>query len=194
LISYPPNHSLEPDHILKSPILLAIKQELQPWLWEKLNYVLDYYDHGSEYGYLGSRFEGPKARVPMMQQAFAKANAYPQRPPYPLPSSPSVDKLRDILASAPTASSERGASAPKGLKLKYTNSPEYEEWFEWDDELLTNVCLALVAVIRQHGLGDDGWSTIRWEVYDKVRLSVALSAKKQDNSRLPVRRVYERRN
>jgi hypothetical protein len=28
---------------------------------------------------------------------------------------------------------------------------------------------ALIDVIKEHGLGEGGWKSIRWEVYDKVR-------------------------
>jgi len=39
--------------------------------------------------------------------------------------------------------------------------------WNWASSYVKEVKDALIAVIREHGAGQDGWKTVRWEVYDK---------------------------
>jgi hypothetical protein len=46
--------------------------------------------------------------------------------------------------------------------------PEWDIWHDWDRTYFEEVFQALIEVIKQHGVGGEGWESARWEVYDKV--------------------------
>ncbi|KZV90807.1 hypothetical protein EXIGLDRAFT_770476 [Exidia glandulosa HHB12029] len=86
---------------------------------------------------------------------------YPPRPAERLPPSPSVDNLRAVLEDAPKW---------RGKAVGGIDTDEDEEGnpsVAWADSYLEKLFPALVSVVREHGVGDAGWKTIRWEVYDK---------------------------
>lgn len=40
--------------------------------------------------------------------------------------------------------------------------------FSWTVPYLKEVLVSLINVIKEYGVDDAGWKSIRWEVYDKV--------------------------
>jgi hypothetical protein len=63
---------------------------------------------------------------------------------------------------------------PKGGPDRYLHETYYdgftgESSFSWAKEYRVLLFRALIDVIKEHGLGEGGWKSIRWEVYDKVR-------------------------
>ncbi len=141
---------------------------MAPWLWKAYNDALDRHKNDGWYGpeYYYSR---PRDREGLIASALKLAKTYPPRPAQPLPSSPSVDALRAVLADAPRiADVEWGKEVP-GLAFSTTWHPEYDEWYSWTSEILQPIFEALIGVIEAHGVGDDGWASARWEVYDRVR-------------------------
>ena len=142
---------------------------MAPWLWQAYNKALDRHNaRGLELGYLPFSTNAQRERPLVLAMQVAKT--YPPRPRDRLPSSASVDALRAVLARAasPPEEDDYGVQV-EGLEYKYIAFPEEIEWYEWSVDYLERVYSALVAVIKEHGQGDEGWRTIRWEVYDKVR-------------------------
>ena len=141
---------------------------MAPWLWQAYNKALDRHNaRGLELGYLPFSTNAQRERPLVL--ALQVAKTYPPRPRDRLPSSASVDALRALLAQAasPPEEDDYGVQV-EGLEYKYIAFPEETEWYEWSVDYLERVYSALVAVIKEHGQGDEGWRTIRWEVYDKV--------------------------
>jgi len=42
-----------------------------------------------------------------------------------------------------------------------------ESSFSWAEKYRDKLLQALIDVIEEHGLGENGWKGVRWEVYDK---------------------------
>ncbi|TFK84289.1 hypothetical protein K466DRAFT_496871 [Polyporus arcularius HHB13444] len=161
-----PKDSVQYDHTIGSAALRRAKEEMAPWLWKAYNDALDRHKNDGWYGpeYYYSR---PRDREGLIASALKLAKTYPPRPAQPLPSSPSVDALRAVLADAPRiADVEWGKEVP-GLAFSTTWHPEYDEWYSWTSEILQPIFEALIGVIEAHGVGDDGWASARWEVYDR---------------------------
>ncbi len=99
------------------------------------------------------------------------ANSYPVRPAAPLPSSPAVDALREVLAAAPKLPrrSDQLGGPVEGLELKDIGWPVDTMWYEWGSGYLHRLFAALDALKEAHGMGEQGWATARWEVYETVR-------------------------
>lgn len=38
----------------------------------------------------------------------------------------------------------------------------------WDEEHMSELFVALLSVFSNHGSGEEGWMSTRWEVYDTV--------------------------
>ncbi|KAF7972831.1 hypothetical protein HWV62_16930 [Athelia sp. TMB] len=94
---------------------------------------------------------------------------HPLRPIDLLPSSTSIDQLRDVLKRAPRIPDDGIGNVPTGMRTEVENFPHQGavRWY-WASTYLDEVNKALIAVINEHGVGDGGWKTARWEVYDKV--------------------------
>ena len=106
-----------------------------------------------------------------MKAALAVTTMYPARPSEPLPSSPSIDRLRAVLASAARVP-EYGVGygqAVEGLVDHHLCWPEQVNWYDWGAVFLERLFAAILDVVKEHGFGADGWESVRWEVYDKVR-------------------------
>ncbi|KAJ7267953.1 hypothetical protein C8J57DRAFT_1469324 [Mycena rebaudengoi] len=92
---------------------------------------------------------------------FNTADSYPPRPTLTPPSSSSFDLLRDVLSRA---ASLNDATTREQLEV-YDSYDGYSFHF-WNEAYMTELFTALAAVITEHGLGDAGWKSARWEVYD----------------------------
>lgn len=126
---------------------------------------------------LADEYEGERGRYvrmtdresPLESAAHGLANLYPPRPMVRLPSSPTVDRLRAVLAEAPSLPRRlEWGEEVDGMWMKHTNYPEEDYEYEWAPHYLDRLFAALIAVIEAHGTGDAGWRGVRWEVYDKV--------------------------
>jgi hypothetical protein len=94
---------------------------------------------------------------------------YPLRPSGSVPSTESVDNLREILARAPRIPEDgNGYDEIDGMVRYETFHPEWDVWYDWDVTYYDEVFQALIEVVKEHGVGDEGWASARWEVYDTV--------------------------
>lgn len=82
-------------------------------------------------------------------------------------SSLSVDALQAVQERAPNT--ERNTS---------TENIDYQDNFQgktiissWTVSYLKEVSVALINVIKEHGVDDAGWKSVRWEIYDKVSVN-----------------------
>lgn len=156
--------------------LERIKAGMQPWLWKAFNEALDRQNaYNYELCYLPYETSRERERPFLLAEKFART--YPPRPEQPLPSSPSIDAVRALLAEAaspPESYSPEWGCRLDGLEFHRNCFPEEEEWYDWSAEYREKLFSALIRVIEEHGLGDEGWRGIRWEMYDKVRQSGRL--------------------
>ncbi|KAF7985780.1 hypothetical protein HWV62_401 [Athelia sp. TMB] len=95
----------------------------------------------------------------------------PPRPNNLLPSSSSMDQLRDTLKRAPRPTESSDDDTPTGMRSEEDNYGDVS-WY-WAPIYLDEVNKALITVINEHGVGEVGWSTARWEVRDKVAYTYA---------------------
>lgn len=108
-----------------------------------------------------------KDRLRVFPQALTELNQYPKRPVELLPPSPSVDALRMVLSEAPYKP-EDGGECPRDMEL-IEDGASGDSWYKWSDAYTDRLFVALAEVIRAHGVGENGWESARWEVYDKVK-------------------------
>ncbi|OJT03867.1 hypothetical protein TRAPUB_5458 [Trametes pubescens] len=150
---------------------LLLEQEMPLWLWDACHRAMDRQDGLADvYGEEVGRYARMTNREsPMQSAAHGLAKLYPPRPMERLPSSPAVDRLRDILAEAPSLPRRlEWGEEVDGMWMKHTNYPEEDYEYEWAPYYLDRLFAALIEVIEVHGIGDAGWCGVRWEVYDKV--------------------------
>ena len=157
--------------------LALIQQAMPPWLWEACTRSLDaLYESDLTFGWLANvLYEGGRwdELTPMKAALDTLVPTYPARPAEPLPSSPSVDRLRAVLASAARAPDEGaglGYGRPvDGLADLHSHWPYPVDWYDWSAAYLERLFAAILEVVEEHGVGAGGWESARWEVYDKVR-------------------------
>ncbi|KAJ7876506.1 hypothetical protein B0H14DRAFT_2568219 [Mycena olivaceomarginata] len=75
--------------------------------------------------------------------------------------SPSYDALRELLDPAPSLSTRGWLH-----RLVLHECCGGRRLWLWDEEYMDEVFSALIAIIADHGTGEDGWMNARWEVYD----------------------------
>lgn len=105
----------------------------------------------------------------IMRCAMVYTLTYPVRPLQLPPSSPAMDALRAVLASA--ARYRKNDTDPERVGLQYTgvDDPANHAWsYDWDEEYRFDLLEALQKVIDDRGMGELGWESARWEVYDTV--------------------------
>lgn len=91
---------------------------------------------------------------------------YPPRPAQPHRSSQSVATLRQVLEDAPRRRSLDGTQSIVTVHgITEEHDHEDNPSFRWSDSYLRQLYQALIDVIYEHA--DAGWTSIRWEVYDK---------------------------
>ena len=49
--------------------------------------------------------------------------------------------------------------------------------FDWNRDYCNEVFHVLIEVVKEHGVGDEGWRSARWEVYDTVSIQLTQSQK-----------------
>nr|VWO99652.1 Succinate-semialdehyde dehydrogenase (EC [Ganoderma boninense] len=150
-----------------------IREAMPPWLWEACTRSLhELYESQITYGWLERALsEGSKwDELSPMKTALTIASLYPVRPPELLPPSPSIDRLRAVLASAariPEVGVGYGQPVD-GLEDLHMHFPDLLEWYDWSAEYLERLFAAILDVIEEHGFGAEGWEGVQWEVYDKA--------------------------
>ncbi|KAL1937840.1 hypothetical protein VTO73DRAFT_12860 [Trametes versicolor] len=118
----------------RSRVLLAIKRHMDGWLWKVCNeaLVMEHPAMATEH-------------ADIMRCAIVYILPYPTRPAQLPPSSPAMDYLRAMLASATRYRKDDTDAQRVGLQYTGVDDPK---------------------VIDDHGMGELGWESARWEVYD----------------------------
>ena len=136
--------------------------------------VMDEYP-GSGIGVCPDSFAHDKNREGTMKDALVMMSTYPPRPAELLAPSPSVEKVRAVLADAP----QKGSRRNEGITITASQYDEYGDpvsfKYRWSEEYLERLFTALIEVIEEHGTGPEGFEGIRWEVYEKVCVTPATS-------------------
>ncbi|PIL34994.1 hypothetical protein GSI_02781 [Ganoderma sinense ZZ0214-1] len=154
-----------------------IQEAMPPWLWEACTRSVDeLYKAQIIYGWLENALSegGRWDELSPMRAALTVTSLYPARPSEPLLSSPSVDRLRAVLANAarvPEVGSGYGKPVD-GLEDLQMHFPDFVQWYDWSAAYLERVFTAILGVIEEHGVGAEGWESVRWEVYDKAGFRV----------------------
>ncbi|GJE94928.1 hypothetical protein PsYK624_111040 [Phanerochaete sordida] len=141
-----------------TPALVRLRPRFAPWLWRACNTRLD------AVGASAYTFERHGLSYAQREAALKRAvedlvPVYPARPDGGLPSSPSVEMLREVLRGAPRSAGDEDLEVHEQFDGDVT--------YYWGDAYTARLFEALVGVIEEHGLGAEGWETVRWEVYDK---------------------------
>ena len=165
----PFNVSTYEPYVAVSPILQDVKRRMEPWLWKECIAAINESNLMNDHP--GSAGLSKRVQEQVMQLALHDfAKSYPPRPKAPLPPSPTVDALRDILKDAPSyPTQEDWGNEFDNLDIGGDTWPDYETKYEWSKEFLGRVFHALRDIIEAHGMGDQGWASARWEVYETVR-------------------------
>jgi hypothetical protein len=169
------------DPAIRTPTLLRLKQVFPDWLWSACDSALLSSDPIPEY-----RFSA-QDREKALSAVHGALSPYPPRTPQKKTrSSVSVSALRLVLSDAPISPAASTIDHPEGGRpTRYLHEardgPRGEPRFSWATEYRESVFAALIDVINEHGLGDDGWKSVRWEVYDKY--AEYISGISYDNDR-----------
>lgn len=148
--------------------LFSLSAKFPPWIWSACNNALHSLERDPENGI---RFS-TASRQACLNFALKQLPTYPPRPSVTLHSSPTLERLRSLLAEAPSRNSPKGKDGyPQGLWLDETDHIDGETFWEWTKSYTDRIFGALIALIEERGVGEDGWESARWEVYDKVRFS-----------------------
>lgn len=152
--------SLPPDFFKPSPALLRIEQSfLSKWLWETCLKALDRDTWDFDYS--------EKKREQILGRAVLELGPYPERPTSPLPPSESITAFRSVIARAPIQYND------EGMETHYDGFTG-DEWCYWNEHYSKELFQALINVINEHGTGERGWESVRWDVYDQVLSSFSL--------------------
>lgn len=153
--------------VRENPKLADIRRRFsEPWVFEACEKGLN--PHGLDPELYDCDYS-VKDRLQIFPKALTELSQYPKRPLELLPPSPSVDALRTVLSEAPYMP-EGGDDGPIDMEL-HEDGASGDMWYTWSKAYTDRLFIALAEVIRAHGVGEDGWKSARWEVYDKVRPS-----------------------
>lgn len=144
------------------------------WLWPRVFAVINNMNASDTLEWAKTR--DTRDKYTSLRKVYTQAFGlpiYPHRPACTLPSSPSVDLLRQELAKIPKAPV---TGDPKDLprELIFAEAPSkvpgmIDSWVDWSELTFESILTRLVLVLE--ALGQDAWASVRWEVYDKVRVS-----------------------
>lgn len=151
----------------------AAKERVAVWLWAACSNALDT-NHGSPTRPGASTRVREEAMRALGQQFYL---AYPARP------NPNI-ALRTIetynffhvldgAPSAPGRSSQTWGTVVAGLEfVPVRGGPD--GFYEWSETYLERLFMQVNCLVTRFGLGSvtGGWQTIRWVIYDKVRLTL----------------------
>lgn len=142
----------------RSRVLLAIKRHMDGWLWKACNEAL-VREHPAR----------ATEHTDIMRCAMVYTLTYPARPAHLPSSSPAMDHFRAVLASAARFRNNDTDAQRVGLQYAGGDDPVNHAWsYDWDEEYRFDLFEALQKVINDHGMGELGWESARWEVYDTV--------------------------
>lgn len=151
-----------------TPDLLLMKPSFPTWLWTKRHQRLD--RSAEQEGSIWRPGLNSRDREDRIRVALQRLPGYPVRPESTLPASPSVDRLRQVLREAPSVAAYQrhtGPSKYEGIEW-HEDGPSGETTYYWSNSYLERLFGALIEVVEAHGIGEHGWGTAGWEVYDKV--------------------------
>ncbi|TBU37333.1 hypothetical protein BD309DRAFT_876654 [Dichomitus squalens] len=154
-------------------LLRYAKQSLPPWLWNvcnsKLNKAL--LDGKRPNGCDDLTEERQRAIGALVSFVNENPIRYIEKPAQDVAPSLYIATLRSVLAAAPIAprfGSQAWGTPVAGLDFcEADGHPRYE----WCASYLQRIFKALCTVISKHGIGNEGWRSIRWEVYETVFLT-----------------------
>ncbi|KAJ7662265.1 hypothetical protein B0H17DRAFT_1144442 [Mycena rosella] len=101
----------------------------------------------------------PTAKEKALRELLRIARTYPPRPTPPSPASPTYTRLHDVLQRAPSLTHRRLGDF---VLHEFFGG---RRWL-WTAEYMSDLFAALIAIINEHGSGEEGWMSARWEVYD----------------------------
>ncbi|KAJ7036740.1 hypothetical protein C8F04DRAFT_1336177 [Mycena alexandri] len=122
------------------------------WLWDAATRVLSFPVNISESRW--SHFTQAE-ELAALSGLLPLARTYPRRPASPPPASPSFDIFREVL--------KRPNMRDKLVLFECLGGRRL--WC-WDANYMTELFTALIGIIEEHGCGEEGWASARWEVYD----------------------------
>ncbi|KAJ7107722.1 hypothetical protein C8R44DRAFT_804146 [Mycena epipterygia] len=125
------------------------------WLWDAATRVLAFPSNISDWCLLTV-----VEREAALRALLEIARTYPPRPVTPPPTSPVYEVLRALLQRAP--------SLTDGTRCKLVLHEFFggrRIWL-WDADCMSELFAALISIINEHGCGEQGWMSVRWEVYD----------------------------
>ncbi|KAJ7480687.1 hypothetical protein FB451DRAFT_1238218 [Mycena latifolia] len=95
-----------------------------------------------------------------LRELFEIARTYPPRPAAPPPASLMYAYFRDVLERAPSLMDKT-----RSKLVLHEFFGGHRIWL-WDEHYMGELFAALIAIINGHGCGEEGWLSLRWEVYD----------------------------
>lgn len=134
------------------------------WLWDACNKAIERTDPLYTEDMIPAYTVEDK--MELLKLALDKLRHYPHRPSVLLPSSSSIDRLRNVLHLAGRVPEIDHGNPVPGVDRH--DDHELNVSWDWTGDYLDEVYRALISVITEHALGDSGWRSARWEVYDKV--------------------------
>ncbi|KAJ7587217.1 hypothetical protein C8J56DRAFT_943817 [Mycena floridula] len=141
----PPDSRSQVNRWNREPELLDLKQRFPGYLWKAFNKAINDEDPNKRLT--------DSARAKLLKEALqTRVSMYPEQPMHQLPASPLVTALRNVIALAPFAQDEESP---------YLHTNRDDGGSTWSSEYND-------MLFQAHGVGEQGWRTIRWEVYDKT--------------------------
>lgn len=153
------------------------------WLWDACLRHVEKHNMASEFGI------PTEGKLEMMERALLNGHLptlrnYPSRPAHSLPPSPAVDNLRIVLERAPRTPANwqpDDRDVDPALEHLHDGFTDHD-WLDWGASFCDEIYAGLIGVIEEVGTSDQGWKSIRWEVYDKVRNHLAPISYSSDQS------------
>ncbi|TFK84282.1 hypothetical protein K466DRAFT_602127 [Polyporus arcularius HHB13444] len=169
-------------YLAGNPIMFAAKADLPPWFWLECNVAIDraLYNGERPSGEPGSATRERLYAISAAQKFFHRHSArYSGCPARPLdlghrlgPKPYALWTFRGLLQEAPTISAtlrDTDASGPPRDRLLFHAASADCQWGRgYLEELFGKLC----RLVKELGLEDDGWKSLRWEIYHKFASSV----------------------
>lgn len=166
-------------YLMNNHVMIAAKDALPAWFWISCNLALN---RALSSGALPGRGASASVeRVYAMRAACKFFNEhrarYASRPAAPIASArvsggeelDLLPKFRLWLGCAPRISGNSRGTDTWGPPNCKDGLVFRSGGYEWDAEYLEELFRQLCGLVDALGLGDDGWRSLRWEVYHQVR-------------------------